>query len=98
MHFCKILILKKSKLLQLTKKGDKIKLLIAKTNKRGGKVFYKNELDLIKDGFKKCRVNVCEATLRENGIFEFYLGLERIFGSERPISLALSEIKHIVNG
>ena len=93
MYFCKILILKKSKLLQFTKKGDKIKLLIAKTNKRGGKVFYKNELDLIKDGFKKCRVNVCEATLRENGTFEFYLGLERIFGSERPISLALSEIK-----
>ncbi|MBQ7333381.1 MAG: helix-turn-helix domain-containing protein [Clostridia bacterium] len=56
-------------------------------------MFYRNELDLVAESLKKCRVNVNEVRLRDDGCFCFHLGLERIFGSERPISVALSEIK-----
>lgn len=56
-------------------------------------MFYKNELDLITEGFKKCRLGTYLSEIDENGYFRFSKGLERIFGEENPTALHVSDIK-----
>ena len=56
-------------------------------------MFYKNELDLISESFKKCRLNTVVIPLDSDGLFKFSRGLERVFGEEMPISVSASEMK-----
>ena len=56
-------------------------------------MFYKNELNLIIDSFKKCRLNAYEVELDGEGFFKLFLGLERVFGKENPKMLAAGELK-----
>jgi len=56
-------------------------------------MFYKNELAFITESFIKCRLNTCEVKLNADGYFIFSMGLERIFGTEKPIIIAATDIK-----
>ncbi len=56
-------------------------------------MIYKNELDLIIDGFKKCRLNAVEVKLDEDGFFRFRMGLERVFGLDIPKAVIGNEVK-----
>ncbi len=56
-------------------------------------MFYKNELDLIREGFRKCRLNATEVKLDGDGFFRFRMGLERVFGEENPKAVSAHNLK-----
>ena len=56
-------------------------------------MFYKSELNLVLESFKKCRLNASTVKLDADGFFRFNFGLERIFGKDGPKLISQSELK-----